>query len=301
MLNEKDEKIMALVRTSGPILPINVAKELGVETYLAGAMLSSLVKGNHIKISHRRVGSSPLYFMEGQETRVRERLFKELNELETKTLERLRTLKVAFEEELYPQERFLLKELKDFVTPLTVKSGDKDVSCWKHYSVNDTELNELIEKKLVPPKVEQPEPKIEPELPKVEEPKIEVKPEQLPLQMVEKPKPVKRVTREIKASAFESKVLDFFISHKIDVGERKPLKKGETTYAITEHSHFGTRQFLASINDKKALNEQDISRFYVECQNNKMPGMIFVSKEPSAKTKEYLSKHIGDLIKILVI
>ena len=62
MLNEKEEKILELVRIGGPILPIKVSKSLSVETYLAGAMLSALVKNGHLKITQKKVGSSPLYY-----------------------------------------------------------------------------------------------------------------------------------------------------------------------------------------------------------------------------------------------
>jgi len=77
---EKEERVKQIVQMNGPMVLIDVAKKLGVESYLAGAILSTLVNRKVIKQSFRKVGSSPLYYVNGQEERVRKKLYEELTE-----------------------------------------------------------------------------------------------------------------------------------------------------------------------------------------------------------------------------
>jgi hypothetical protein len=297
MLNEKEQKIVDMVTTGGPILPITVSKSLGVETFLAGAMLSSLVKNGHLKISQKRIGSSPLYYKSGQERKVQEMLYKELNDLEQKALERIRNLKVATDSELYPQERFLLKSMADFVTPLTVKHGDKEISIWKHNSVSEQELNEILKVKLTaPPKEEQKLPEKLPE------------PAQLPaqpeshLKLVEAPPKTKTVHRKPKQpSEFVNRAKQYLKDIKAEIIEEKPVKRDEHFFTIELPTVLGRQNFLVKAKDKKAVSESELSQFYLECMNAKKPGILLVPSELNKKTSAFAEKNVGKMIKVIVI
>jgi hypothetical protein len=275
MLNEKEEKIMQLVRMSGPTLPNAVAKQLNTEIYLASAILSGLVQNGHLKLSSRRIGSSPLYYVPGQENRVRERLHKELNELEKKTLERVKDLKVAFTEELYPQERFLVNELKDFVEALTLNSDGQELKLWKHYSVSQDELNSIINSKLhkIEPKQELTQLEVQQTLPQpVQQPQSveEIKPLSIftdpPKQeSVETSKP-KRVRKEHipkQDSEFEKKVHEYLKEKKIEIISTKG-KKGEAIHEASLPTALGAQNLLIKISSKPNVAESEISTFYTE-------------------------------------
>ena len=64
---EIKEKIISLLQIRGPSLPVHVSSEIKTSILFASAFLSELASEKRIKISNMRVGSSPLYFLPGQE------------------------------------------------------------------------------------------------------------------------------------------------------------------------------------------------------------------------------------------
>ena len=61
------ENIVGIIRRRGPCLPIHISSEIKINTLFASAFLSELFSEKRIKISNMKVGSSPLYFIPGQE------------------------------------------------------------------------------------------------------------------------------------------------------------------------------------------------------------------------------------------
>ena len=80
--NETHEKILDVLKEKGPSLPINIAKSLEMNSLFISAFLSELSSQNKVKISHLKVGGSPLYFLEGQE----EKLEPTLNRIKQKMI-----------------------------------------------------------------------------------------------------------------------------------------------------------------------------------------------------------------------
>ena len=65
--NENHEKIINIIQEKGPRLPMQIAGELKINSLFISAFLSELSNQKRIKISHLKVGGSPLYFLAGQE------------------------------------------------------------------------------------------------------------------------------------------------------------------------------------------------------------------------------------------
>ena len=61
------EKIIFTLRRRGPCLPVHIANEIQTSILFASAFLSELVSEKKIKMSYMKVGSSPIYFIPGQE------------------------------------------------------------------------------------------------------------------------------------------------------------------------------------------------------------------------------------------
>ena len=68
------EQITDIVRRFGPILPIELAKKIGADSYIAKAFLSQLIDSKQLRITNERVGNEYLYFVPGQEVAARARL-----------------------------------------------------------------------------------------------------------------------------------------------------------------------------------------------------------------------------------
>ena len=71
MGEEIRDKILVLVKQKGPLLPVQLVKEIpGLNTIFAGAILSELYASKKVFISHIKVGGSPLYYVQGQEEKL---------------------------------------------------------------------------------------------------------------------------------------------------------------------------------------------------------------------------------------
>ena len=64
------EKILSFVKLKGPVLPVQINKETGRDSFFSGAILSELAGSKEVKISNAKVGGSPVYFVEGQEPKL---------------------------------------------------------------------------------------------------------------------------------------------------------------------------------------------------------------------------------------
>jgi len=133
-------EIVGLIRSLGPIVPAEISSKLKVNSVIVSALLSELIREKVIKYSHKKVGSSPLYYIAGQEDRVRKRLLPELKIPERKIVEFFEENKLALRDGLAPQQRFMVDELEDFITKITLTINGEEKIFYKNYSVSEQEL-----------------------------------------------------------------------------------------------------------------------------------------------------------------
>jgi len=293
MMKDKEQKILSIIQSTGPKLPTELSKAVGIDTYITSAILSTLVKDRHLYNSSRKIGSSLVYFMPGQENIVRARLYDELNDLERKALDRIKELKVAFDVDLYPQERFLLSDLKDFAIPLKIKTDSgQELNCWKYYDVSDEEFKNIVDTKLAPK--EEPKPEVQQEIPK-EIPKVIEKPKILKTE----PKPEKKII--IPSSAFMDKVKKYLSGIDAETTNTLRAKPNELISTIKVPTIIGGQSFMLFAFNKKSITENDLSKIYVESAKERKPVLLLVTNELSSKTQKYVDKHFGDILKIIKI
>jgi hypothetical protein len=149
------EKILQLIRIRGPIVPSQLVKDIGKESYIVSAMLSELVANDALIVSSLKFGGSPLYYIPGQESKLQQ-FSDKLNEKERRAYSLLKEKKVLQDKALDPVTRVALRSLKDFAFPLSVTSNGATELFWKWYLVSDAEASELIKQELglVPPPAE---------------------------------------------------------------------------------------------------------------------------------------------------
>ena len=61
------ERILSILRMKGPTLPVYISQEIGISMLFVSAFLSELSSDKLVKMSHMRVGNSPIYYITGQE------------------------------------------------------------------------------------------------------------------------------------------------------------------------------------------------------------------------------------------
>ena len=279
MLQDKETKVLQIIQSDGPKLPTELTKAVGVESYIASAILSTLVKNGHLHNSNRKIGSSLIYYIDGQEETVRQMLLKELNVTELKALETIKKMRVALENELYPQERYLMNDLKDFVTQLKLKTDDnQEITCWKYYEVSDEELKNIVKSKLVPKK--------EPEAVKEE-------------LILIKEKTVRK--KAVTLSGFGENVNKYLQGIDADTTAVIRSKPNELVSLIKIPTIIGSQSFMLFALNKKSITETDLSKIYVESSKERKPVLLIVANELGSKAKKYVEKHFGDVLKIIKI
>jgi hypothetical protein len=298
-MQELKFKVLEFIRMRGPVIPVQISKQIGSNILFAGAVLSELLSNGKIRISHAKIGGSPVYYFPGQESRL-SMLYGHLHQREKHVYDLLRQNKILKDKALQPVERVALREIKDFAYPVQI---DEELF-WKWYLVNEEEAKTLINQL---PKQEKPE-----EI--IEERKLEIQPEiikpevqeiKIPEQKIqpilklepkkepkEKPEIKKKVKKEIKAGDFSLMLKSYFENKGINIVEKNIVKKGkEFDYIIEISSVIGNIRMFLSAKDKKKLNDSDLSIAHNKSQLKKLPLMILTNGDLTKQAKEYINNN----------
>jgi len=144
----KNSTILELVKQKGPILPVQISKEINDNILMTSARLSELLTNKQIKISHIKVGGSPLYYVQGQETRLSD-YSDNLVEKEKEAYDLLRQNRILRDAEQAPAIRVALRQIKDYSIPLQVNYQDKKEIFWKWYMMDNNDAYPLIKSALL--------------------------------------------------------------------------------------------------------------------------------------------------------
>ena len=306
---ETREKIVDIVKSKGPVLPVQVSKEIGTDILMASAHLAELTASKRLRISSIKVGGSPLYFLLGQEAML-QKFVGNLNDKEKKAFDLLSQIKVLMDSEQEPVIRVALREIKDFAMPLNVKYSDKQEIFWKWYLTADEEAEKLIKTKLG---IEKPEEKKAEEKIRKEDKiapvqKIKEKPDEKPQKQLKEAqqqkfeKPIEKVPEKRgrkpkeKEDMFLKDLARFFEKNKINVVSSNVVKRNsEIDFIVDIPSVVGNLQYYCKAKNKKRISDSDLSTAYVKGQLKKLPVLVLSQGELSAKAQEMISKELSNL------
>lgn len=296
---ELREKIVDIVKTKGPVLPVQVGKEIGMSILMASAHLAELTASNRIKISALKVGGSPLYYLPGQEPML-QKFTTNLNDKEKKAFDLLSQNKILRDSEQEPVIRVALREIKDFALPLSVKYNNNQEIFWKWYLTTDIEAENLIKTKLG---IEKPEEKKLEAVQKIKEKPVEKAQKQLKevqQQKLEKPiekAPEKRGRKpKVKEDLFLKDLMKFFEKNKISIVSSEIVKRNsEIDFVVEIPSVVGNLQYYCKAKNKKRVSDSDLSTAYVKGQLKKLPVLVISPGELSTKAQEMINKELSNL------
>jgi len=219
---EARNKIISILSSRGPGLPVQVAKELQISSIFAGAFLSELASDNTVRISSLKVGGSPLYFLPGQEQQL-ENFSNYLPGKEKEAFLMLKEKKVLEDSRLEPAIRVALRSIKDFAFPITTIFQNNKIVFWRFHSFSEEEagkiVRESIEQKDEQGKIEQ----LAMRMNKKEDKRIGNKIlDDIQKEKLEIKTPEEKFEDSIKAEPVESKLKDEEIKLK---PEKAPLEK----------------------------------------------------------------------------
>src|SRR3989338_5934579 len=95
------QQILDIIRAKGPVIPVQISKEIGLSILMASAHLSELTANKQLKVSHVKVGGTPLYYILGQEPML-QRFSDNLHEKEKEAYNLLHQKKVLRDSALEP-------------------------------------------------------------------------------------------------------------------------------------------------------------------------------------------------------
>lgn len=140
------EKIISFLKIRGPSLPVHIAKETQMSMLFASAFLSELLSEKKIKLSYMRVGSSPLYLVQGQEYRL-ENFSNFLKSKEKESFALLKEKKFLKDSEQEPAIRVALRSIRDFAIPFK----NQDEIYWRYFTIPEEEFTSQI--KIIPSQI----------------------------------------------------------------------------------------------------------------------------------------------------
>lgn len=306
-------QIIEAIKKEGPTLPTKIARQTDLSPLFVSAFLSEMVSERKIKISNMKIGSSPLYFIQGQEDQLKN--FTEfLNHKEKEAYYLLENGKVLLDEEQHPAIRVALRSIKDFAIPIQARISEKSILFWKYYLISQEETKKIIEEKInqtelsrnIEPKTEQKE--IIKEIPKEEEkektldifdnkPKLEEKEdavhieknlEQTIKEEPQKPNPSNPKTTN---SEFIDSLKEYLKKNNLEIIEEISSKKKEFIAKISHSDRlFGEQNFYLISKEKKKVNENDLAVALQKAQSEKMQALIISPGELDKKAQSYLDE-----------
>ena len=300
---EIKEKMISIFKSRGPSLPVHIAKGTDLSILFASAFLSELIGEKKLKISSMKVGSSPLYFLSGQEPML-ENFSEYLKGKEKEAFNILRERKFMKDSETEPPIRVALREIKDFAVPFKVEGE----IYWKYFTANESEFisSKFIEDKpkffhkiqFVEKKPEVFKETIEENIPKaiVEiEKSIEEIAGKMPARIrIKKISPKKKKTKE--NEKFLDLVKEFLSKSSVEIISIEGLKKDELILKVKVH---GEEQILAAYNKRK-ISEKDIIKASKKASEFNLRYSVLSMGELPRKISELIEalKGIKDIEKI---
>lgn len=306
------ERIISIIRTKGPTIPSAIASEIQTSILFASAFLSELLSEKKLKTSHMRFGSSPIYFIPGQEFQL-EKFSHHLKSKEKDAFILLKEKKFLKDINQEPAIRVALRSIRDFAVPF--KRGDEIF--WRYFTIPEDEFKmhkkvqePLIEVKKIPTS-ESEEQKSFPR----EGGRENDSQKEKPLNIFDKEnkktgsrteslassdKNVERKKKTIRKKPapkvnekFFNKVKEHLTNNQIEILDILSFSKNDITLKISENNQ---EKLLVAYN-KKSVREDDILKANKKAQELNLPYTIISIGEPLKKLNN-LIQAIQNLNKI---
>jgi len=285
--SEIKERIISIIQRRGPSLPVHIAKETGLSILFASAFLSELFSEKKIKISDIKVGSSPLYFIPGQEAFL-ENFSQYLKSKEKDAFILLKEKKILNDKEQEPAIRVALREIKDFAIPFKKENGEL---FWRYFIISEPKEEEIKPELKKQEILEKEVTKTKP-LPK--EQKTEVSDVSIPKKKTVRQKKLKKSKKQ--NDKFFNKIRDFLLKRQIEILSVEEFGRNELTLRVREQE----KEYLIIAYNKKKINEMNIIKSYKKSLEKNFPYKIISLGEPSKKINSLMDalKNLKDIEKM---
>jgi len=268
------DKIISIINRKGPSLPVHVTSETDLSMLFASAFLSELLSEKRLKISNMRVGNSPLYYIEGQESKL-ETFAHHLKSKEKEAFQLLKDNSVLTDADQLPAIRVALRAIKDFAIPFK----KQDQIFWRYFTVPESKIKinfkEVSKQEVSKPQKEQ---KIE----EINEKPLNIFTKEEPKQKkIAKKTPSKRKTTasQKKNERFFNKIKEFLNSNSIEILDIESFNKNDLVLRVKDKNQ---EKLLIAYN-KKRITDADIIKSHHKAEEANIPYIILSLGEPLKK------------------
>jgi len=310
---QQKERILSLIQMRGPSMSIQISKWIGVSSLFAGAFLSDLYAEKKVKMSNMKVGSSSLYYLDGQEASL-ENFIEHLQQREKEAFLHLKKESVLDDETQTPVMRVALRAIKDFAIPIRARVNEEVKLFWKYFLMPDSDAKKIMQEKLG---LSEPAEKMRKEEKVVVEGEVEKKAEEAEesaekagetseekAEIVEikaekkeeTKKKEKKKKKKIQENEFSKKMKDYLSGRDIELIEVLLEKKREFVARVRVDMVFWKQEFLLVAKDKKLISDSDLTVALQNAQSVRMPALFMSLGKLHKKGEEYL-KEWSNLVK----
>ncbi len=289
-LSEVKNKIISFLENNGPSLPAAIARHIQTDMIFASAFLSELYSEKRLKITKMKVGSSPVYYLSGQEEKLQSFAHEFLKSKEKDAFERLKEKKILKDSEQEPAIRVALRAITDFAFP----KEREGIIYWKYFLENETPLPENPkeqerEKQVQEDSTEDKNKSESPSQKKEEtEEKDKIKEESKEKTEKKKNSPKKKKTKKKSTSTKDEKffnnVKEYLKSQNREIEDIINFNKNELILKIKENEE---EKIVIAFN-KKRVTEADITKVYKKISEFGLEYYILSLGEPAKKTENLI-------------
>lgn len=325
------EKIIQMLKDNGPSMPVKIASAVSTSPLFTSAFLSELISEKRILMSSMRVGSSPVYYIAGQEQGLEE-YSKFLKGKAREAYDLLKSNKFLVDVDLPPPIRVAMRSIKDFAKPMNEEgvwryfliprevyfSNNAKIDVSKPEIKEETKIIEVEEIKenaegeeiLVKQEIIKEELKEEPTTQEdvvaegnTSKDETTLEKENLPTEEIEvniKEEAVKENPNELdifddeSPKEFADIVREYISNSKIKLIEETDVKKREFLGIGRIETDVGEMELIIAAKNKKNITEKDIEKLFDMVAKDKKMILLISPGEIAKKAKEMFReyKHI---------
>lgn len=223
-----------------------------------------------------RMGSSPLYLLEGQEEKL-ENEVENLKSMEKEAYLKLKKEKILIDENEEPSIRVALRNIKDFAVPFEFN----EKIMWKYVFTPQEELEKILN-----PKTEEESEKQE-NIQKAKEKESKKRKKE----KIDKVDSIFEEKEDKPEPKFLTEVKDFLKNKKIEFLEEIKTEKKEIVAKININTILGDIKFLLIAKNKQTITKEEINSALQQAVYNNTPCLILLRKEPNSSIKKILKEN----------
>jgi hypothetical protein len=289
-------KIIRTIQIKGPSIPVHISKEINQSILFTSAFLSELLSEKKLKITNLRVGSSPIYFLLGQENQL-EKYSQYLKSKEKEAFILLKEKKILEDDKQIPAIRVALRAIKDFA----IAFKKQEQIYWRYFLTQEKEFDlqkdisqensqKITDKKntlsITPKKINE-----DLKFNKQEINHSENKPKKQIIKKTNKKKSNQKANEK-----FFNKIKEYLSEKSIEIVGIEGFSKTEITLKLNIQ---GEEKLMIAYN-KKRITEKDITNAYKKAKEIKLKYIILSLGETSKKIDNLIKaiKNLEDIEKI---